>query len=131
MLGAVLGLGYATATRTLVAGGMASPRGAARVRVVLVTAAAAALAGLLLALAGRRLVATSLDLVAGAFTGSAVGLGPLARFLGEDSLRPITQTMVSAFEGFMLGVGISFGLTRRPTRHGPRDPDRPVRPVLT
>ena len=116
VLGAVLGLGYATATRTLVAGGMASPRGAARVRVVLVTAAAAAIAGLLLALAGRRLVATSLDLVAGAFSGSAVGLAPLARFLGEDSLRPITQAIVSGFEGFMLGVGIAFGLTRRPTR---------------
>ncbi len=116
VLGAVLGLGYATATRTLVAGGMASPRGAARVRVVLVTAAAAAIAGLLLALAGRRLVATSLDLVAGAFSGSAVGLAPLARFLGEDSLRPITQAIVSAFEGFMLGAGIAFGLTRRPTR---------------
>ena len=116
VLGAVLGLGYATATRTLVAGGMASPRGAARVRVVLVTAAAAAVAGLLLALAGRRLVSTSLDLVAGAFSGSAVGLAPLARFLGEDSLRPITQAIVSAFEGFMLGAGIAFGLTRRPTR---------------
>ena len=86
---------------------MASPRGAARVRVVLITAAAAAVAGLLLALAGRRLVSTSLDLVAGAFSGSAVGLAPLARFLGEDSLRPITQTIVSAFEGLMLGVGIA------------------------
>jgi len=45
-----------------------------------------------------------------------VGLAPLARFLGEDSLRPITQAIVSGFEGFMLGVGIAFGLTRRPTR---------------
>jgi DNA-binding winged helix-turn-helix (wHTH) protein len=116
VLGAVLGLGYATATRRLVAGGMASPRGAARVRVVLVTATATAVAGVVLALAGRRLVATSLDLVAGAFSGSAVGLAPLARFLGEDSLRPITQTIVSGFEGFMLGAGVSFGLTRRPTR---------------
>jgi len=44
------------------------------------------------------------------------GLAPLARFLGEDSLRPITQAIVSAFEGFMLGAGIAFGLTRRPTR---------------
>ena len=86
------------------------------------TAAAAAIAGLLLALAGRRLVATSLDLVAGAFSGSAVGLAPLARFLGEDSLRPMTQAIVSGFEGFMLGVGIAFGLTRRPRpRFDPRD----------
>ena len=69
-----------------------------------------------LALAGRHLVGSSLDLMAGTFAGSQVGLDPLARLLGEDSLRPITRTLVSGFEALMFGSGLAFGLTRRPPR---------------
>jgi DNA-binding winged helix-turn-helix (wHTH) protein len=115
VLGGVLGLGYAIATRRLAAGGMASPQGRARVGVALVTGVATAVAAAALATAGCRLVATSLDLVAGSFSGSAVGLAPLAEALGEGSLRPVTQTIVSGFEGLMLGIGVAFGVTRRPT----------------
>jgi hypothetical protein len=95
---------------------MAAPRGSARARVAVMTGIATACAGIVLALIGRRMVATSLDLVANAFGGSHVGLAPLAEFLGGDRLRPVTQTLVSGFEGLMLGAGIAFGLTRRPGR---------------
>jgi DNA-binding winged helix-turn-helix (wHTH) protein len=114
VLGGVLGLGYAVATRRLVEGGMAAPRGRARRRAALLTGVIAAVAGVVLTVAGRRLVATSLDLIAGSFAGSGVGLAPLAETLGEGSLRPITQMIASAFEALMLGIGVSYGLMRRP-----------------
>lgn len=113
-IGAAVGAGYAIATRRLPQGGMAAPRGAARWRVSLVTALTTAAAGVLLAAAGRHLVGSGLDLMAGAFAGSQVGLDPLARLLGEGSLRPVTRAIVSAFEGAMFGAGVAFGLTRRP-----------------
>lgn len=118
VLGAAVGAGYAMATRRLSEGGMAAPRGSARWRAALVTGAVAALAGLALAAAGRHLVGSSLDLMAGAFSGSQVGLDPFARLLGEDSLRPITRTLVSGFEALMFGTGLAFGLMRRPKAEG-------------
>jgi hypothetical protein len=75
-----------------------------------------AVAAVLLALAGRQLVASTLDSMASAFDGSDVGLAPLARLLGEQELRPVTRTVVSAFEGLMFGAGLAFGLTHRPRR---------------
>ena len=114
VVGAAVGAGYAVATRRLSQGGMAAPRGPARWRVALTTGATTALAAMALALAGRHLVGSSLDLMAGTFAGSQVGLDPLARLLGEDSLRPITRTLVSGFEALMFGSGLAFGLTRRP-----------------
>jgi hypothetical protein len=52
--------------------------------------------------------------MASAFEGSHVGLAPLARLLGEEGLRPLTRTIISAFEGLMFGAGLAFGLTHRP-----------------
>ena len=52
--------------------------------------------------------------MASAFDGSGVGLAPLARLLGEQDLRPVTRTIVSAFEGLLFGSGLAFGLTHRP-----------------
>jgi len=112
--GAAVGAGYALATRRLPQGGMAAPRGAARWRVSVVTALVTAAAAVALAAAGRHLVGSGLDLMAGVFAGSQVGLDPLARLLGEGSLRPVTRAIVSAFEGAMFGAGVAFGLTRRP-----------------
>ena len=114
VVGAAVGAGYALATRRLLQGGMAAPRGRARGRVAVTTGAVTAAAGMVLALAGRHLVGSSLDLMADTFAGSQVGLDPLARLLGEDSLRPITRTLVSGFESLMFGSGLAFGLTRRP-----------------
>lgn len=114
VVGAAVGAGYALATRRLPQGGMAAPRGRARWRVALTTGTITALAAMALALVGRHLVGSSLDLMADTFAGSQVGLDPLARLLGEDSLRPITRTLVSGFEALMFGSGLAFGLTRRP-----------------
>jgi hypothetical protein len=95
---------------------MAAPRGGARFRVALVTGLISATAGIALALAGRHLVGSSLDVIADAFAGSEVGLDALARLLGEDSLRPLTRAIVNGLETLLFGAGLAFGLTRRPTR---------------
>jgi DNA-binding winged helix-turn-helix (wHTH) protein len=114
ILGSVLGFGYALATRRLAQGGMAAPRGVARWRVAAITGAVAGATGAVLGATGWSMVAASLDSVAGVFAGSSVGLDQFASLLGEDSLRPVTRTIVSGFEGFMLGAGIAYGLTHRP-----------------
>ena len=114
ILGGVLGFGYALATRRLAQGGMAAPRGGARWRVAAITGAVAGVTGALLGATGWSMVATSLDSVAGVFAGSSVGLDQFAALLGEGNLRPFTRTIVSGFEGFMLGAGIAYGLTYRP-----------------
>lgn len=116
VLGAAAGLGYAASTAPLPGGGLAGPRGRARAKAVLITAAACSLAALLLTLGDRHLVGSSLDGMAAAFEGSDVGLAPLARLLGEEQLRPLTRALVSAFEGLLFGAGLAFGLTHRP-RH--------------
>ena len=118
LLGAASGAGYAIATPRLAGGGLATPRGRARLQVAIVTGLACGLAGLILSLAGGRLVAASLDVMADAFSGSATGLAPLARLIGEQSLRPVTRTLVSIFEGVSFGAGLAYGLTHRPD---PRD----------
>ena len=114
VIGAAVGAGYALATRRLAQGGMAAPRGAERWRASLTTGAVTAIAAIALSLAGRHLVGSSLDVMADAFAGSEVGLDALARLLGEDSLRPVTRTIVGAFEALVFGAGLAFGLTRRP-----------------
>ena len=113
-IGMASGAGYAIATRGLRGGGLATPRHAARVRAALLAGACCAVGGLAVALAGGRLVGASLDLVASGFDGSQVGLGPIARWLGEQEFRPVTRAVVSAFEGLMFGTGLVAGLTHRP-----------------
>jgi DNA-binding winged helix-turn-helix (wHTH) protein len=117
-LGAAAGLGYALATARVRGGGMATPRGAERVRTAAVAGAFCAAAGVLLALADRHLVAASLDVLADLFRGSSVGLTPIARALGEGELRPLTRTVVSGFEGLLFGSGVILGLTRRSVPKG-------------
>lgn len=116
LLGAFAGLGYGLSTSPLPGGGLAGPRGRARVRTAVVTGVACAVAAISLTLADRHLVASSLDMMASAFDGSDVGLAPLARLLGEQELRPVTRGLASAFEGLLFGAGLAFGLTHRP-RH--------------
>jgi hypothetical protein len=113
-LGAAAGFGYALSTAHLRDGGLAAPRGTARVRVAMLTGLACAAAAIALTFAGRHLVGSSLDVMATAFDGSVVGLAPLARLLGEETLRPMTRTLISAGEGLMFGAGLAFGLTHRP-----------------
>lgn len=114
VIGAAAGWGYARSTSLLPGGGLAGPRGAARTRAALATGAACGVAAIALTLAGRNLVSSSLDLMAGAFQGSDVGLAPLARLLGEETLRPVTRTLISGAEAAVFGIGLAFGLTHRP-----------------
>lgn len=118
VLGAAAGVGYAVSTSPLPGGGLAGPRGGARLRTALATGGACAVAAVLLTLSGRHLVASSLDQLALRFEGSHVGLAPLAQVFGEGSLRPVTRTVVGAFEGLCFGSGLAFGLTHRPRRKG-------------
>ncbi len=48
------------------------------------------------------------------FPGSQVGLGPLARLLGESTPGTLTAVAISSFEGLMFGCGLTLGLTYRP-----------------
>jgi DNA-binding winged helix-turn-helix (wHTH) protein len=114
VIGAAAGLGYALATPRPREGGMASPRGARRLAVVVVTGASCAIAAVLLTLAGGHLGSLSVDALARAFPGSKVSLAPLARLFGEASFGPITGALTSACEGLLFGCGLVLGLTRRP-----------------
>jgi DNA-binding winged helix-turn-helix (wHTH) protein len=116
VLGGAAGLGYAMSTARMPGGGLAGPRGRARGRAVLAAALTTALAAAGLAAGGFHLVASTLDVMALAFDGSDVGLAPLARLLGEEDLKPVTRTLISAFEGLLFGAGLTFGLTHRPGR---------------
>jgi DNA-binding winged helix-turn-helix (wHTH) protein len=120
VLGLSAGLGYALGTAHLPGGGMATPHGRSRVAVAALTGACCAVAGIALALGGRHLVAASLDVLSSRFDGASVGLGPIARALGEGELRPVTRTLVSGFEGLLFGAGLALGLTRRPHVDDPR-----------
>ena len=113
VLGGAVGLGYGAATPTA-EGGMATPQGLARIRVGLLTGLACALAAGMLGWSGRFLGAMSLDFMAQSFPGSQVGLGPLARLLGEAEPGVVTRVAISVFEGLMFGSGLATGLTRRP-----------------
>jgi DNA-binding winged helix-turn-helix (wHTH) protein len=114
ILGGVLGCGYALATRRLAQGGMAAPRGSARRRVAAITGLVAGATGAILGATGWSMVAISLDSIANVFAGSSVGLDRFVAVVGDDRLRMVVRTIVSAFEGFMLGAGIAYGLTHRP-----------------
>jgi DNA-binding winged helix-turn-helix (wHTH) protein len=118
-LGAAAGLGFGLTTRRM-AGGMAAPRGRARLAVVATTALACALAGGLVAAAGGRLGASSLDAIVEGFPATRVRLGLLGRPVGETDLGPRTRTALGLGEGLLFGAGLAAGLTRRP-RHPARD----------
>jgi DNA-binding winged helix-turn-helix (wHTH) protein len=114
VIGGAAGLGYALSTPRP-SGGMATPRGRARLQAALVTGLSCALGAVLLTAAGGHLGGVSLDHMARSFQGSQVGLAPLARLFGEDELGPVTRTLLSVWEGLLFGCGLVLGLTRRPT----------------
>jgi DNA-binding winged helix-turn-helix (wHTH) protein len=113
VLGGGAAVGYALMTHPR-EGGMAAPRGPRRLGVAIVTGVTCALAGLGLGLTSRHMGAMSLDFLARSFPGSQVGLGPLARLLGEEVAGSATRNVISSAEGFLFGLWLSLGLTRRP-----------------
>jgi len=114
VMGAAAGLGYALGTPRPHGGGMATPRGARRLAVALVTGLSCAAAAVLVIQFGGNLVGTSLNLLADAYRGSQVGLTPMARLLGEAEAGPLTRGLSGGLEGLFFGSGLAFGLTRRP-----------------
>ena len=113
-IGAGCGLGYALSTPRPGGGGMATPRGGARLRAALVTGGIAALFGIAISRAGGNLGGVSLDHIARLFQGSRVGLDPIAHLFGEEELGAITRRVLGAYECFFFGFGLVIGLTRRP-----------------
>ncbi len=113
VLGGAVGYGYAWATPTE-EGGMATPRGWARALAAALAGLICGLSAILLAWTGSYLGAMSLEFMARSFPGSQVGLGPLARLLGETEPALLTRTVISGGEGFLFGFGVVLGLTRRP-----------------
>jgi hypothetical protein len=121
VIGAAAGLGYGLSTRRR-AGGMAAPRGTARLRTCLATGVACAAAAAVLSAGGLRLGAASLQSVVAGFPDTEVRFEAFAPLVGEASLGPRTRVALGATEGLLFGIGLAAGLTRRP-RH--RDAEVP------
>jgi DNA-binding winged helix-turn-helix (wHTH) protein len=58
-------------------------------------------AGMLITLLGGRLMAGSLDLLAGSFPGSRVRLETISRLFGENDFGPVSQTATGGLEGLL------------------------------
>ncbi len=113
VIGAAAGAGYSLSTPRD-GGGMASPRGRARIVAALYTGAFCSAAAIALTFAGGHLGGVSLDLVARSFESSQAGLAPIGRLFGEADLGPRTRAFLAAYEGGLFGFGLVLGLTRRP-----------------
>ncbi len=113
VIGAAAAAGYGGSTAD-VHEGLATPRGPARVRVLLMTGLSTAGGALLIAVTGRPLVGGTLHAIAQAATGRDAFLGPLGGLIGEPGFGPVTATLIAMGEGLAFGVGLAWGLTRRP-----------------
>ena len=112
VLGGAAGLGYSLATPHS-DGGLAAPRGTARLRAVLFTAGFCALGALALSRFGYPLVGGTIHLIAQASAGSQATLTPLGRLIGEPDFGPLTAALIASSEGGLFGLGLALGLTRR------------------
>jgi DNA-binding winged helix-turn-helix (wHTH) protein len=112
VIGGAAGLGYSASTLGA-EGGFAAPRGRKRLSAVTLTAAACALAALMLTLGGRPLVGGTIHAIAQASRGSQAALTPIARLIGEADFGPLTAAVIGTGEGALFGIGLSLGLTRR------------------
>ncbi len=113
VIGGSAGAGYAIATRHA-EGEMAAPRGRRRVRAALITAVICGLAGLALTLADRPLVGGTIHAIADAADGSRATLAPLGRLIGEPDFGPVSRGILAFGEGAVFGLGLAYGLMRRP-----------------
>ncbi|MCL4846243.1 MAG: transcriptional regulator [Acidobacteria bacterium] len=120
VLGAAIGGAYAWGTRGLAGGGMAAPRGRARLGLAGTVAAAGAFAALALVTAGQPMVGGMVHEVARASRQSSLSLAPLARVVGEPDVGPVTGALIGVVEGAAFGFGLVVGLARRPRPLGVR-----------
>jgi DNA-binding winged helix-turn-helix (wHTH) protein len=118
IIGAAAGTGYAFGAQTPEGGGLATPKGLQRFRAAALTGVTCGVAGGLLGLAEWGTISVTLDRAGDLYEHSQVGLGSLARALGEGDPHRLTRGLASAFEAFMFGIGLATGLTHRPrSRH--------------
>jgi hypothetical protein len=73
------------------------------------------LAGVALTLAGRPLVGGTINVIADAAGGSRATLAPLGRFIGEPDFGPVSSGLLAFGEGAVFGLGLAYGLMRRPS----------------
>ena len=113
VIGGAAGAGYAIATRHT-DGEMAAPRGRRRVRAALITGGICGLAGLALTIGDRPLVGGTIHAIAVAAHGSRATLAPLGRLIGEPDFGPVSRAILAFGEGAVFGLGLAYGLMRRP-----------------
>jgi DNA-binding winged helix-turn-helix (wHTH) protein len=113
VIGGGAGLGFALATRST-RDGLAAPRGPKRLRAALITALCCGLAGLALTMAGRPLAGGTIHAIAVAADGSRATLAPLGRLVGEPDFGPVSRGIIAFGEGAVFGLGLAYGLVRRP-----------------
>ena len=121
LIGGGAGLGFALATRST-PDGLAAPRGRKRLQAAVITALCCGLAGLALTLAGRPLAGGTIHAIAAAADGSRATLAPLGRLIGEPDFGPFSRGILAFGEGAVFGLGLAWGLMRRPQ-------ERPEPPV--
>jgi DNA-binding winged helix-turn-helix (wHTH) protein len=112
-IGAAAGLAFAIVTRRT-EDGLTAPRVRTRWQGALIMAVGCGLAGLALTLGGRPLVAGTIHAIADAAEGSRATLAPLGRLIGEPDLGPLSRAILGFGEAAAFGLGLAFGLLRRP-----------------
>jgi hypothetical protein len=69
---------------------------------------------LALTLARRPLVGGTIHAIADAADGSRATLAPLGRLIGEPDFGPVSRAVLAFGEGALFGLGLAYGLMRRP-----------------
>ena len=112
IIGAGAGLGLAVATVTAI--GAFLPRWGKRPHAAVVVASFCGMGGLALTLTGHPLAGGTIQAIAEAAEGSRVSLAPLGRLIGETDFGPLTSGIIAFGEAATFGVGLAYGLVRRP-----------------
>lgn len=97
--GALLGAALAAGARI---GGLSEARWGPAIAAGIGTAAA----GVLISLAGGKLMGGSLAALVGSFQGSQLQLDSLGQLVGEPMFGPVAQTIAAGLEGLLFGVGV-------------------------
>ena len=73
-------------------------------------AAGGGIGGIVVALAGGRLMGGSLELVSNAFASSRLQLDSMGALFGEPRFGPLTETVLSGIEGSVFAAGVAAGI---------------------
>jgi DNA-binding winged helix-turn-helix (wHTH) protein len=120
IMGGAAGLAYGLLTPRP-EGGMATPRGAARLRAGLGVAVACAFVAAVLSTLGYHLGASSLDAVVRTFPSTQVRLDAFGPLFGEPGFGARTRVALGSVEGLLFGAGLAMGLTHRPEPRPPAE----------